>query len=162
MAKRNSKADTPVRKGKKSSAFDKSTKKTKASKVNKANKLSKHHRKKIQRLAKDCHALIHNAIEQQCKSNKHITHAEPNHSTGLLLSTDFEIIDANRHNAFIGDSMLDTLKNVIQGLAMLCDLIRMTNGALVLPETTGDALLLLIENLRRALTLERESQLGSV
>lgn len=161
MAKRNSKLDTHAGKGKKSAALKRK---------------SLHSYKKVkkpyQKLCSDCYALldeitrvqglIQNQPGGEQKSNKPEANQEPKDSDGFVLSADFELTDPNRHNAFIGELLMATLKNVIAGLALLFGVLQVASKGLSLPQSTCEGILLMIENRRRALTLKRESELGGV
>lgn len=134
MAKRDSKPAAPARKGKKTKAHNKSKILTRT----KPNKL--HQKKHKPNLASEPtgHALL-----------------------DIITSSTFLLADPNCHSAFIGKTLTDTLNNISDGIALLADTLTIESQGLSLPDDTSRAVLLTLDNLKRAVMVERDRYLGS-
>ena len=138
MAKKHSKSQARTRKGKKSTASKNALHKTSEAehsrtKANKT-KASKTHRKKHK--PESPSATVEN------------TKALTGHALlDMITSEEYLLADRNRHNPFIGTSLIDSLENVGTGLELIRDIIGNNNDGMMLSDNSQHGLYLFVESL---------------
>jgi hypothetical protein len=147
MAKKHSKSQARMRKGKKSTAGKNALHKTREAEQGTRTKANKTHRKKHK---------PDTASPTLEKTNTRTGHA----LLDMITSEEYLLADRNRHNPFIGSNLIDSLENVSTGLELIRDIIGNNNDGMMLSDDSQHGLYLFVESLKRVLMVERESVIG--